>query len=98
MNAIHLSDAAEAVASLRPMTATQKGERDAHESSEYASHVLLRPSLDRYRGSVRTMGDAIFLELREMIVSGVLPPNAPLRLHDLAERMQVSVQPIREAI
>jgi DNA-binding GntR family transcriptional regulator len=65
----------------------------------------LKPSLittgggeQRYRGSVRTMGDAIFLELREMIISGVLPPDAPLRLHDLAERMQVSVQPIREAI
>ncbi|MGH7642927.1 MAG: GntR family transcriptional regulator [Candidatus Dormibacteria bacterium] len=40
------------------------------------------------------MSDAI----REMIVSGQLPPGSPLRQRDLAELLGVSSTPVREAI
>ena len=41
---------------------------------------------------------AIFDTLRDEIVSGVLPPNAPLGQEHLASRFAVSRMPVREAI
>ena len=45
-----------------------------------------------------TMAEAAFAELRDSILSGELPPGAPLRLEDLAERLGMSISPVREAV
>src|SRR5262245_29242558 len=36
--------------------------------------------------------------LREQIVLGTIPPGAPLRLEELARRLDMSVSPVREAV
>jgi DNA-binding GntR family transcriptional regulator len=37
-------------------------------------------------------------ELQEAILSGELPPGAPLRLEDLAQSLEMSISPVREAV
>jgi DNA-binding GntR family transcriptional regulator len=44
------------------------------------------------------MAEAAFTELRDSILSGELSPGAPLRLEDLAERLGMSISPVREAV
>ncbi len=44
------------------------------------------------------MAEAAVAELQEAIVSGELPAGAPLRLEELAERLGMSISPVREAV
>jgi DNA-binding GntR family transcriptional regulator len=44
------------------------------------------------------MAEAALVELQEAILSGQLPPGAPLRLEDLARRLDMSISPVREAV
>lgn len=60
--------------------------------------LMLDPVLDRNRSGIRTMGDAVFLSLRDEILSGELGAGQPLRLQAVAQRLEVSMQPVREAI
>ena len=46
----------------------------------------------------RTIAESVAARLRELILTGKLPPGTPLRLTQVATRMGVSVMPIREAI
>lgn len=46
----------------------------------------------------RTLADAVAAELHQLILSGEVPPGAPLRIVDLAERLDVSPMPVREAL
>lgn len=43
-------------------------------------------------------GEQVAKALRELILSGELPPGSPLRQRDLAERFRVSPTPVREAL
>lgn len=45
-----------------------------------------------------TIAESVAARLRELILTGKLPPGTPLRLSRVATRMGVSVMPIREAI
>src|SRR5215213_11489304 len=45
-----------------------------------------------------TIAGSVAARLRELILTGKLPPGTPLRLTQVASRMGVSVMPIREAI
>jgi len=45
-----------------------------------------------------TIAESVAARLRELILTGKLPPGTPLRLSQVAARMGVSVMPIREAI
>jgi DNA-binding GntR family transcriptional regulator len=44
------------------------------------------------------MAEAAVVELQDAILSGDLPPGAPLRLEDLAARLGMSISPVREAV
>lgn len=44
------------------------------------------------------MAEAALERLREAIILGELTPGAPLRLEDLAQRLGMSISPIREAV
>jgi DNA-binding GntR family transcriptional regulator len=44
------------------------------------------------------MAEAALEQLREAIILGELTPGAPLRLEDLAQRLGMSISPIREAV
>ena len=44
------------------------------------------------------MAEAALERLRESIILGDLTPGAPLRLEDLAQRLGMSISPIREAV
>ncbi|MET4159547.1 GntR family transcriptional regulator [Agromyces sp. PvR057] len=46
----------------------------------------------------RSLATKIYEELRERIIEGVLPPGARIRERDLAEELNVSRIPIREAL
>ena len=46
----------------------------------------------------RTMAAAALEQLREAIIMGDLAPGSPLRLEDLAQRLGMSISPIREAV
>src|SRR2546429_5309166 len=46
----------------------------------------------------RTMAEAALERLREAIIMGELTPGAPLRLEELAQRLGMSISPIREAV
>lgn len=45
-----------------------------------------------------TLTEAATASLRSLIISGQLPPGTPLRLNALAERLDMSVMPVREAL
>ncbi len=45
-----------------------------------------------------TMAEAALAELQDSILSGELPPGSPLRLEELAERLGMSISPVREAV
>ncbi len=57
----------------------------------------LAPIVRLVRGD-RTLTGEVVRELRTLILDGRLPPGMPLRLHALAERLGVSVMPVREAL
>lgn len=44
------------------------------------------------------MAEAALDELQESILSGDLPPGAPLRLEELARSLGMSISPVREAV
>ena len=44
------------------------------------------------------MAEAALAELRDSILSGELPPGAPLRLEELAERLGMSISPVRQSM
>jgi DNA-binding GntR family transcriptional regulator len=44
------------------------------------------------------MAEAALAELQDSILSGELPPGAPLRLEELADRLGMSISPVREAV
>ena len=46
----------------------------------------------------RTLTASVARRLRDLIIAGDLPPGTPLRLQALAQRLDVSVMPIREAL
>jgi DNA-binding GntR family transcriptional regulator len=48
--------------------------------------------------SRRTLAEVAAAELHELILSGELPPGTPLRLVDLANRLQMSQMPVREGL
>lgn len=52
----------------------------------------------RSRRRIRTLADAAEEELREAIVQGILPPGTALNLKALAEELEMSTTPIREAL
>jgi DNA-binding GntR family transcriptional regulator len=54
------------------------------------------PTLARRRHP--TMAEAALAELQDSILSGELPPGAPLRLEELADRLGMSISPVREAV
>lgn len=45
-----------------------------------------------------TVAESVAGRIRELILTGKLPPGTPLRLAQLASRLGVSVMPVREAI
>jgi DNA-binding GntR family transcriptional regulator len=45
-----------------------------------------------------TMAETALAELQDSIFAGVLPPGSPLRLEELAERLGMSISPVREAV
>jgi len=49
-------------------------------------------------GDHPTIAGSVANQLRELILTGKLPPGTPLRLSKVATRMGVSVMPVREAI
>lgn len=56
-------------------------------------------SLDRLRPAPRqTLSDHVHETLSEMLLSGALRPRDRLSLRDLAERLDVSMMPVREAV
>jgi DNA-binding GntR family transcriptional regulator len=55
-----------------------------------------RPAVARRRHP--TMAEAALAELQESILSGELPPGSPLRLEELADRLGMSISPVREAV
>ena len=48
--------------------------------------------------SRRTLAEVAAADLHELILSGELPPGTPLRLVDLAKRLQMSQMPVREGL
>ncbi|WP_436644398.1 GntR family transcriptional regulator [Microbaculum sp. FT89] len=55
--------------------------------------------LDQLRPARRqTLSDQVFDTLSEMLLSGALRPRDRLSLRDLAERLEVSMMPVREAV
>lgn len=55
--------------------------------------------LDQIRPASRqTLSDQVHDTLSEMLLSGALRPHDRLSLRDLAERLQVSMMPVREAV
>ena len=44
------------------------------------------------------MAEAALAELQDSILSGELPPGSPLRLEELADRLGMSISPVREAV
>lgn len=55
-------------------------------------------ALRRGSPAARTLSGAVAQQLGRLIVEGKLQPGAPLRLQAIADRMDVSVQPVREAL
>ncbi len=47
---------------------------------------------------VRSLADIAWLEIREQILTGQLGPGAPVGLKDQAERLGISIMPIRDAV
>jgi DNA-binding GntR family transcriptional regulator len=47
---------------------------------------------------VRSLADVAWLEIREQILTGELPPGAPVGLKEQAARLGVSIMPIRDAV
>jgi DNA-binding GntR family transcriptional regulator len=45
-----------------------------------------------------TLAESVAIRLRALILDGTLPPGTPLRLAPLAERLGVSVMPVRDAL
>lgn len=55
--------------------------------------------LDQIRPARRqTLSDQVYGTLSEMLLSGALRPHDRLSLRDLAERLEVSMMPVREAV
>lgn len=50
------------------------------------------------RTTRRTLTSTVADRLRTLIIDGTIPPGSPLRLRALADRLDVSITPIREAI
>lgn len=47
---------------------------------------------------VHSLADVAWLEIREQILTGQLPPGAPVVLKEQAERLGLSIMPIRDAV
>lgn len=47
---------------------------------------------------MRSLADVAWLEIREQILTGHLPPGAPIGLKEQAESLGISIMPIREAV
>ena len=54
--------------------------------------------LDRAATRMGSLADATYMRLRQLIESGELAPQSPLREVSLAERLNVSRTPVREAL
>ncbi|MDB6002765.1 MAG: putative regulator PutR for proline utilization, GntR family [Rhizobacter sp.] len=54
--------------------------------------------LDKTSMRMGSLADATYMRLRELIESGELPSNSPLREVPLAEKLNVSRTPVREAL
>lgn len=70
------------------------------DTAQPAADAVANP-LDDLRGTpaeVRTLSMAVADKVRRLIVSNRLPPGSPLRLASIADRLGVSVQPVREAV
>jgi DNA-binding GntR family transcriptional regulator len=50
------------------------------------------------RGAQDTLAQQVYVALREWLVSGVLSPGEKLSLRTVAERLDVSMMPVREAV
>lgn len=55
-----------------------------------------QPAYDTSRRG--TMASSATEALRELIVMGDIPPGTPLRLEEIAERLGMSISPVREAV
>ena len=47
---------------------------------------------------VHSLADVAWLEIREQIITGQLPPGAPVGLKEQADRLGISIMPIRDAV
>ena len=54
--------------------------------------------VDKTQIRMGSLTDSVYLRLRSLIDSGELPPGSPLREVHLAERLDVSRTPVREAL
>jgi DNA-binding GntR family transcriptional regulator len=61
----------------------------------FSSLILISKDM---RTESRTRNEAVFLEIREDILSGVLQPGSRLRFADMCERYRTSVGVVREAL
>ncbi len=46
----------------------------------------------------RTLRNAVYLQLRERIISGKLPPGHSISLRSIADQLGVSISPVRDAV
>ncbi len=59
------------------------------------SYAPLQPLAD---STPRSLPDAIYDALLDMLMTGQLPPQAPLAIDGISQRLQVSPTPVREAL
>jgi DNA-binding GntR family transcriptional regulator len=65
-------------------------------TEDMSSSLSAYPAFDAtHRG---TMAASATETLRELIVIGEIPPGTPLRLEEIAERLGMSISPVREAV
>ena len=67
------------------------------EVTDYRSRLAHHETLPN-GGKRRTLGTQVYAVLRELLISGAFQPGEKLPLRSLAERLDVSVQPVREAV
>lgn len=68
------------------------GSGERMKKQPYLQHV------PQARTRARTLTSTVADRLRTLIIDGTIPPGSPLRLNALADRLDVSITPVREAI
>jgi len=60
--------------------------------------VISSTADDRSSHPVRSLADVAWIEIREKILTGALPPGAPVGLKEQAEVLGLSIMPVRDAV